>query len=65
MQSAPAVALKPLDFFAAYNAAVTHTDFQWAGQPYKLPLHLMGSGPQLILMHGSLGTPESILQSAC
>jgi len=38
MQSAAAVALMLLLFFAAYTAAVTHNAFQWAGQRQNLPI---------------------------
>ena len=67
MQSTTAIALVPLlisviDFFAAYIAAVTENAFQWAGQPPNCPVLLGDLDPYLI--HGSLGPPESTLQSA-
>jgi len=43
----------PLLFFAAYNAAMTDSIFQWAGQPPKLP-HACGES-RPYLTYGSLG----------
>jgi len=58
----PAVPLSPLLIFAAQIATtLTPNAFQRVGQPATLPLPVGGSRSHLIL--GSLGPPESILQS--